>query len=270
MGRENYSIKKNSKDIHILVTNDDGIHAEGIQRLIRCLYECGGKFRLSIVAPDRERSAIGHAITMHRPLRVEEAAFFQDPELSGWSVDGTPSDSVKLALEAILDDKPDLVISGINRGSNLGTDVLYSGTVSAAVEGLIMGIPSLAVSLTGDGNSTSFDYAGKFICDLIPRLLEAKLPSSTLININIPSDTSLIKGVRVTRLGQRRYRNAFEKRKDPRGKTYYWLAGELVEDDPEEADSDTRAIKEGYISVTPLHFPLTNEKIMPLLETIFD
>ncbi len=259
-------MKKN----HILITNDDGIYAEGIQRLSQCLYEKRNDYRLSIVAPDRERSAIGHAITMHRPLLVDEINYFHNPELTGWCVNGTPSDCVKLAVEAILEDKPDLVISGITRGSNLGTDVLYSGTVSAAVEGLIMGIPSIAVSLTGNGEAKSFTFAGQFICRLFPLLLEAKLPTSTLININIPTDIDNINGIRATRLGNRRYRNAFEKRIDPRGRVYYWLAGELIDDNNEAEDADTRAIREGYISVTPIHFPLTNDNILPELKNILE
>jgi len=254
---------------HILITNDDGIYAEGIQRLSQCLYE-NNNYRITIVAPDRERSAVGHAITMHRPLLVDEISYLHNPELKGYSVNGTPSDCVKLAIEAILNDKPDLVISGINRGSNLGTDVLYSGTVSAAVEGLIMGIPSIAISLTGSGSSDSFDYAARFVCRLFPLLLEAELPAATLININVPTAVEMIKGVRATKLGNRRYRNAFEKRIDPRGRTYYWLAGELIDDDHEDEDTDTRAVREGYISVTPIHFPLTNLNILPALKTVLE
>lgn len=256
------------KQTHILITNDDGIYAEGIQRLGQCLYEKDRGYKLSIVAPDRERSATGHAITMHRPLLVDRISYLHNPELTGWCVNGTPSDCVKLAIEAILEDKPDLVISGINRGSNLGTDVLYSGTVSAAVEGLIMGIPSIAVSLTGNGNEKSFDFAGKFICHLFPLILEANLPPSTLFNINIPTDIEKIRGVRATILGKRRYRNAFEKRIDPRGRAYYWLAGELVDDDQENENTDTKTVRDGYISVTPIHFPLTNEEILPELKKI--
>jgi 5'-nucleotidase len=257
-------------DIHILITNDDGIHAEGIQHLSQVLFDCEYGYRLSIVAPDRERSAVGHAITMHRPLRVEKVSYLHNPALTGWSVNGTPSDCVKLAVEAILDQKPDLVISGINRGSNLGTDVLYSGTVSAAVEGLIMGIPSMAVSLTGRGNRESFIYAARFICRIIPRLMENRFPKSTLININVPEEVEKIKGTRVTSLGRRRYLNTFDKRIDPRGMIYYWLAGELVEDDPEDADSDTRAVRDGYISVTPVQFKLTNKEIMPALSKLIE
>ncbi len=254
------------KELHILVTNDDGIHAEGIQYLSQVLHQEGKDYRLSIIAPDRERSAVGHAITMHQPLRVEKLSFIHNRELSGWAVNGTPSDCVKLAIEAILDDKPDLVISGINRGSNLGTDVLYSGTVSAAVEGLIMGIPSVAVSLTDRGEEKNYRYAARFINKLIPELMNSGIQASTLININVPVNTDQVKGARITSLGTRRYKNIFDQRIDPRGSIYYWLAGELVDDDPENADSDTRAIRENFISITPVHFSLTDRKAMPDLE----
>jgi len=253
------------KELHILVTNDDGIHAEGIQYLSQVLQKEGHNLKLSIVAPDRERSAIGHAITMHQPLRVEKISFMHNRELSGWSVNGTPSDCVKLAVEAILESKPDLVISGINRGSNLGTDVLYSGTVSAAVEGLIIGIPSVAVSLTDRGEEKNYLYAARFISNLIPELLESGIEPHTLININIPVNTDQIKGVRITSLGNRRYRNIFDRRIDPRGSIYYWMAGEVVDDDPEDDHSDTKAIRENYISVTPVCFRLTDFEAMPKL-----
>lgn len=205
---------------------------------------------------------------MHKPLRLEEISLLDTADFKGYSVNGTPSDCVKLAVEAVLKEKPDLVISGINRGSNLGTDVLYSGTVSAAVEGLLLGIPSIAVSLTGSGESANFNYAARFARELADKVLNNSIESLTLININVPVDTDAIKGTRVTRLGTRRYQNAFEKRTDPRGNLYYWLAGELVADDPESDDCDTRAIKDGYISVTPIHFKLTNEAAMPALEKL--
>jgi 5'-nucleotidase len=252
--------------LKLLITNDDGIYAEGIQRLSQFLYETGD-YQISIVAPDHERSAVGHAITMHRPLRVQEARFIHNPDLTGWSVNGTPSDCVKLAVEAIFDERPDLVISGINRGSNLGTDVLYSGTVSAAVEGVILGIPSLAVSLSEGGKSEDFLYAARFVHRLIPRLSEFALPAGTLLNINVPAGGARVKGARVTRLGIRRYQNSFDKRVDPRGLIYYWLAGELVEGE-EESDTDVKAVLDGYISVTPVHFNLTNYTLMPALGEI--
>jgi len=255
--------------IDILVTNDDGIYAEGIQVLSQTLFESAAGYNLFIVAPDHERSAVGHAITMHRPLRVQEACFMHNRKLVGWSVNGTPSDCVKLAVEAILEQKPRLVISGINRGSNLGTDVLYSGTVSAAVEGIILGIPSVAVSLTEGGASENFQYAARFVEKLIPFLLAEPLPAGTLLNINVPPYNGGIKGIRVTRLGTRRYRNSFDKRVDPRGMIYYWLAGELVEGE-EEDDSDVRAILDGYISLTPVHFNLTNSAAIPHLQKLID
>jgi 5'-nucleotidase len=250
--------------IKLLVTNDDGIYADGIQLLSKVLFE-SGRYRLQIAAPDHERSAVGHAITMHRPLRVERARFLHNPELTGWSVNGTPSDCVKLAVEALLEKRPDLVISGINRGSNLGTDVLYSGTVSAAVEGVILGLPAVAVSLTAGGESEDFVHAAEFIRDLIPHLLAAGLPEGTLLNINVPPGCGKVGKARITRLGTRRYRNSFDRRTDPRGLIYYWLAGELVEGE-DEADSDVRAIKDGHISITPLKFNLTDDAIIPDLK----
>lgn len=256
------------EQIHILITNDDGIYAEGIQYLAHALFNSECNYRLSIIAPDRERSAVGHAITMHKPLRVEEVSFLNNPELRGWSVNGTPSDCVKLAVEAILDQKPDLVISGINRGSNLGTDVLYSGTVSAAVEGLIMDIPSIAISLTASGEKKNYLYAAKFLCRFISLLPSIGIPSSTLININVPADTDRIKGVRATSLGRRRYCNTFDRRLDPRGMSYYWMAGELVEDDLEASDSDTKAVRDQYISVTPIHFQLTDREALAVLNNL--
>jgi 5'-nucleotidase len=258
------------KDIHILITNDDGIHAEGLQYLSSYLHESSSGLKLSIVAPDRERSAVGHAITMHKPLRVEKIKFLHNPALTGYSVNGTPSDCVKLAVEAILESKPDLVISGINRGSNLGTDVLYSGTVSAAVEGLILGIPSIAVSLTKKGEEVDYRFAADFINKLIPALVESDLKPTTLLNVNVPADTGSVKGVRVTSLGTRRYSNTFEKRTDPRGMFYYWMAGEVVDDDFEDADSDTKAVRDNYISVTPIHFQLTDREALPVLTRIIE
>ncbi len=249
--------------IKTLVTNDDGIYAEGIQRLSQVLFESGA-YCLTVIAPDHERSAVGHAITMHRPLRVEPAHFLHNPALTGWAVNGTPSDCVKLAVEALMEEKPDIIISGINRGSNLGTDVLYSGTVSAAVEGVILGIPAVAVSLTGEGNSEDFTFAAEFVRDFIPHLIEEVLPAGTLLNINVPSGRSAIKGTRVTRLGTMRYRNSFDRRTDPRGMTYYWLAGELVKGETEE-NSDVQAVRDGFISITPVHFDLTNDAFIPEL-----
>ncbi len=251
----------------VLLTNDDGIYAEGIQILGETLLQ-DGNVDIYIVAPDRERSATGHAITMHRPLRAEEVKFFHNANLKGWSVNGTPSDCVKLAIEYLLPQKPDLVISGINRGSNLGTDVLYSGTVSAAVEAIILGIPAMAVSLTVQENP-DFRFAANFILRFLHIINNHDLPKNTLLNINIPGKTRKeIAGVAVTRLGLRQYRNAFQKRVDPRGRNYYWLAGEEVDPTEERKDSDVVAVKNSYISITPVHFDLTNYNLLNELKNI--
>lgn len=244
----------------ILVTNDDGIFAEGIYKLAKRLSDENEVF---VVAPDRQRSATGHAITMHHPIRAKKVKFF-DTDIEAWSVDGTPSDCVKLALEALLDIVPDFVISGINDGPNLGTDVLYSGTVSAAVEGAIHGIQSMAISMAYT-KDIDFIIGSEFAFKMVKELNTNKLPKDTLLNVNIPN-TSMkdLKGVKVTTLGIRRYKNAFERRHDPRGNEYYWLSGEVI-NEIQGKDSDINAIKDKFISMTPIHYNLTK---FDLIETI--
>lgn len=240
--------------MRILLTNDDGIFAEGLQVLAREIEAIAETF---VVAPDHEQSATGHAITMHRPLRAEKMKYLHSPGLPAWAVNGTPADCVKLAVEALLPKRPDLVISGINRGANLGTDVLYSGTVSAAIEGVILGIPAIAVSLT-EYQSPSYEYAAEFIARLAQVLVKNKAGADTLLNVNVPGcGREHMQGVAITRLGVRQYKNAFEERKDPRGRTYFWLAGELVDLEHGE-DTDVAAIKSCKISVTPIQHDLTN------------
>ena len=248
--------------MRILLTNDDGIQAEGIESLRR-VFEKREDTSIYIVAPDRERSGSGHSITFHAPLRVEEKAY-DHPHVKGYAVNGTPSDCVKLAIKAILPEPPDLIVSGINNGANLGTDVLYSGTVSAAIEGIMLDIPSIAVSLT------SFDcfdycYAAEFANNMLEKIVGKKLPPNTLLNINIPpGKEEEIKGLMITSLGVRQYEHIFDKRTDPFGRTYYWLAGEPLEVE-HDTTTDIKAIKDGYISVTPIHFDLTNYEIMESL-----
>jgi len=242
--------------MRILISNDDGINAKGINQLRKSLEEYA-EMEIFVVAPDRERSATGHKITMHRPLRVKEQ-FYPGANSKGWAVDGTPSDCVKLGLEALLPVSPDLVISGINLGPNLGTDVLYSGTVSAAIEGIINDIPSIAISLA------SYHYQDfTYSCDFIKKLVTSlgkKLKRNTLLNINVPPGKP--RGIKVTRLGNRRYVNVFYKRTDPRGGTYFWMAGEPLDVDGDDPDTDVWAVKEGFISITPVHYDLTNYQIM--------
>lgn len=251
----------------ILLTNDDGIYAEGIGALALKINELiGDKVQLDIVAPEQERSAVGHSITMHKPLRVKETTLPKSQLIRGAAVNGSPSDCVKLAVEALLEKKPDLVVSGINRGSNLGTDVFYSGTVAAAVEGIILGIPSIAVSLASFEDN-SFDFAAELTCKIISQLITEPLTKETILNINVPAiQPELIKGLKATAMGSRRYQNAFRRRKDPRGRSYYWLAGDVIEDN-NNIDVDVGAVKNGYVSVTPIHLDLTKYKaIEPLKE----
>jgi len=247
--------------MHILLSNDDGIYARGINVLRKTLEEIADK--ISVIAPDRERSASGHGITVHRPLRAKEITF-KKSKSRGWAVDGTPADCVKLGLEVLLEEPPDIVVSGINLGPNLGTDILYSGTVSAALEALINNVPSIAVSLTTYENP-NFSYAASFMKSFIPVVIEKTLPKGTLLNINIPP--GIPRGLKITRLGQRRYINVFQKRTDPRGRDYFWTAGEPVNLDQDDPQTDVKAVSDGYISITPVHFDLTNYSIMDKLKS---
>ncbi len=245
----------------ILISNDDGIFAPGITALRESLENMG---QVYVVAPDRPRSATGLGITIHKPLRADQVTF-PDSSVVAYAVNGTPSDCVKLAIQALLPAKPDIVVSGINLGPNLGTDVLYSGTVSAALEGVINDVPSIAVSLSS-WECTDFDYAAQFTKRLMKVVLEKGLPEETLLNVNIPVTKCGQKppGVKVTRLGKRRYENIFEKRTDPRGKTYYWMGGEVF-DIQEDPDTDIAVTKKGEISITPLLFDVTDHRVIRLV-----
>lgn len=254
--------------MRVLLSNDDGIHASGLREAKQALDPLGEVF---IVAPERERSGTGHGITVHKPLRPKQVKLLDGSW--GWSVNGTPADCVKLAIEALLPENPDIVVSGINFGANLGTDVLYSGTVSAAIEGIINGITSVAISLATYEHE-NFHYAAAFLTRIIPPLLKASREMGCiLININVPPGKP--KGVKVTRLGNRRYINVFHKRIDPRGRVYYWMAGEPEDAPPGDSQAgvevDFEAVKNNYISITPLHFDITDFKVIhKLAETIKD
>lgn len=240
--------------MRILVSNDDGIVAPGIQALALAL---ATEHEVTVVAPDRERSATGHALTLHKPLRVDKVALGGNIKVS-YAVNGTPSDCVKLAQGTLMPEGIDAVFSGINRGPNLGTDVIYSGTVSAALEGTILGIPSVAISLASFSD-LGYDKAAEFALELARQLSKPdhRLPHKCLLNVNYPAiEADEVAGVRITRLGERRYNDLFEVRTDPRGKTYYWLAGEVIEAE-EAADTDVTAIRDNCISVTPIHYDMT-------------
>ncbi|MDD2234570.1 MAG: 5'/3'-nucleotidase SurE [Desulfitobacteriaceae bacterium] len=242
--------------MQILLTNDDGYYARGLQTLYKILLK-EKNWDLSIVAPEGQRSAVGHAITLFNPIMVREHTL--EGNKRGFSIRGTPSDCVKLAIQGKIVPSPDLIVSGINSGANIGTDVFYSGTVSAALEGVFLGIPSIAVSLAGYKKGSNFEPAAEFIINLLPKLLER--PYKGLININIPAKPeNNWSGVRVTKLGKTVYEDVFESRLDPRGRRYFWQSGTITED--QEKDTDLNAIQEGYVSITPLHCDLTDyEKI---------
>jgi 5'-nucleotidase len=251
----------------LLLSNDDGIFALGIRSLANGLAAAG--HNVTVVCPDRERSATGHSLTMHQPIRAERMDSLFDPAVKAWSCSGTPSDCVKLALGALLDSPPDLVVSGINHGANLGTDILYSGTVAAAREGTIEGISGIAFSLANWANH-DFQPTVRFACTLVDRIAKEGLPHVMLLNVNVPPVPEAdIAGVVLARQGIRRYTDVFEKRVDPRGKTYYWLAGEVLEEFDEQPDNplpiDLQAIHQNYITMTPLQYNLTS---MEGLETL--
>jgi 5'-nucleotidase len=249
--------------MRILVGNDDGVFAPGIRALANALATAG--HNVTVVCPDRERSATGHGLTMHRPLRAESVHDLFLPIVKAWACSGLPADCIKLALDALLDQPPDLLLSGINQGANLGTDILYSGTVSAAMEGAIAEIPSIALSLTSF-TYPDFQAAAAYAVSLVEQLGVQPLPEPMLLNINIPAiPATEIAGVKTTRQGIRRYHDLFEKRSDPRGKTYYWLSGEVLEETdapviyPQDEGllTDVEAIAQNFISVTPLQYNLT-------------
>lgn len=246
--------------MNILVTNDDGIFAKGINTLVNTLKEKGHK--VFVVAPDRERSASGQAITLHSPLQIKEISKWDG--VLAYAVDGTPTDCSKLAITEIIKDPIDVVISGINKGPNLGTDVLYSGTVSAAIEAALLGVPAIAVSLAGFAN-LDYNYSANVVEKIAVEMIKQGVPKDTLLNVNVPNvDSSQIKGTAITCLGKRTYKNQFHRREDPRGNTYYWMAGE-IEDFLDDPDTDVSKIKENYVTISPIHFDFTNYNLMNML-----
>lgn len=240
----------------ILVTNDDGVHAPGLIVLAKTLKSLG---RTVIMAPDRERSAVGHALTLHRPLFAEELR--EDV----FSLNGTPTDCVAIAVKKVLPRPPDLVVSGINRGGNFGHDITYSGTVSAALEGTLLGIPSIAVSLDADSH---FHYqdAAKVAARVAAYVLTSGLPEDTLLNVNVPNMSfDSLRGMRITCQGERLYTGDIREVEDPRGRKHYWLGGGTPVCKG-GTETDMHAVTEGYVSITPLHLDLTNYHALEELE----
>lgn len=242
--------------MRILLSNDDGILAKGLSVLERACEPLG---ELYIVAPDREQSATSHSLTLHHPLRPVRLGERR------WQVDGTPTDCVMLACEALFDERPDFVISGVNHGPNMGEDVLYSGTVAAAMEGLALGIPSIAVSFAGSVLRTDalLETQVGLLRTVLERLITLPtFPANTLLNVNLPGIAAdQVRGQKLTRLGRRVFSDSIARMKDPWGREILWIGGGSVEwSGP--MDSDFRAVHDGFISITPLHLDLTHTAIL--------
>ncbi|HET7319229.1 MAG TPA: 5'/3'-nucleotidase SurE [Nitrospirota bacterium] len=242
----------------ILVTNDDGVYSPGIQILAKRLRELDD---VVIVAPDRERSAAGHSMTLHRPLLIEEVRDAM------YSVNGTPTDCINIAVKGLLKETPRLVVSGINKGPNLGDDVTYSGTVAGAMEGILLGIPSFAVSLAAREDFL-FAEAAEVALRTADSIYKQGLPAGTLLNINVPNlPVSEIQGTRITRLGKRIYHQMTVERVDPRGKKYYWIGGGEPDWEREEG-TDLDAIDRKFVSITPLHLDFTDYSSFKRLQSL--
>ncbi|HUQ47774.1 MAG TPA: 5'/3'-nucleotidase SurE [Gemmatimonadaceae bacterium] len=243
--------------MRLLCTNDDGFLAHGLKCLVAAAEPLG---EVTIVAPDREQSATSHSLTLHHPVRPIKRGERR------WQLDGTPTDCVMLAVEALMPERPDFVLSGVNHGQNMGEDVLYSGTVAAAMEGISIGIPSIAISFAGGdlrADVSMLDDQIDLLTDLLRHLTSLpSFPPNTLLNVNIPPVTrSENKGVRLTRLGQRVYSDSIKRMTDPWGREIFWIGGGSIEWSGPE-DSDFMAVREGYISVTPLHLDVTHHAML--------
>ncbi len=241
----------------ILITNDDGINAPGLKALLQPLKNAGHK--LILAAPAFESSASSHSITVHEPIFVDEY-YIEHLDIKGWSITGKPADCVKLALEVLLEEKPDMVVSGINKGPNLGIDTVYSGTVSAALEASMHNIPAIAFSLNTRLKNADYSIASEFVVSIIDEYKNYPIKSTTMLNINIPyvAKKEDIKGNIVTKLGDVAYSNVFAPRRDLQGRQYYWLGGEMINNNSCDIDFDINAINNNYIAITPLSYDLTD------------
>jgi 5'-nucleotidase len=246
--------------MRFLLTNDDGVHADGLLALKKALETMA---EVVVVAPERQRSGVGHAITMNEPLRLMETKLLDGS--SAYACSGTPADSVTLGTLEVMAGDVDLVVSGINHGPNLGWDVHYSGTVSAALEAVMIGHPALAVSLATFADDTHWETASAVTMRVVSWLMKNPMPSHTLLNVNVPNlPLNEIQGMSFTRQGPRQYVDRLEKRKDPTGKTYYWLSGTIADHHTAE-DTDVTAVADGRVAITPLHLDLTDRSMYKAL-----
>lgn len=249
-----------SRKLHILVSNDDGIDAPGLYALVQEVKKIAD---VTVVAPDKQQSAVGHAITVNYPLRV--VPFRKNGEFFGYAVEGTPADAVKLGVRFLTKVKPDILLSGINHGSNTAINIIYSGTVSAATEGTILGIPSIAISLT-TYEEADFTYAARFAARLALLVVTNGLPEGTLLNVNVPAvPEKQIRGIRVTKQGTSKWDDTFDVRRDPANREYYWLTGKMIVTDT-DLDADQVAIRNNVVSVTPIHYELTDRRTAELMK----
>lgn len=248
----------------ILITNDDGITAPGIRNLVEAVKDLG---KIYVVAPNKPQSGMGHAITIGEPLRLQKQHLFEGVE--AYSCSGTPVDCVKIAVDKILHRKPDLCLSGINHGANHSINVIYSGTMSAAVEAAIESIPSAGFSLLDFSVEADFSGARKYVRIIVEKMLASKLDKHTVLNVNIPSvPPELLKGIKICKQAYAKYEENYVERKDPHGKHYYWLTGEFINFDKSK-DTDVWALANNYVSVVPVQYDLTNYDQKTKLEKIW-
>jgi len=247
----------------ILVTNDDGVTAPGIRSLIESVSDLG---KVMVVAPDSPQSGMGHAVSITKPLRLDKVDIFEDIGVEAWQSSGTPVDCVKLAHDILLHYKPDICISGINHGSNASINVIYSGTMSAAMEAAIEGIPSAGFSLQDFNFNADFTVARQVARTIVKRMLSERMPEHLLLNVNIPRlSPEYFKGIKICRQADAKWAENFEQRKDPRGRDYYWMTGKFINRDKGE-DTDIAALNNGYASVVPVRFDLTDDYMRKWLE----
>ncbi len=247
--------------MNILVVNDDGINSQGLISLAKSLKALA---KVTIVAPAKQQSAVGHALTIDNPLRAKRENI--DDDIIAYSVNGTPSDCAKLALSSLLNEKPDLLISGINYGRNTSVNILYSGTVAAAAEGMLAGVRSIAVSLDSFSLDSDMQIASVHTTKIISQIQELDFDNNTFLNINIPNlPIGKIKGIRITKMSDSYWTDKYEKRKDPFGRSYFWFAGEF-NSKKDGLETDDSALDNGYISITPIHFNFTNSKFIDILK----
>ncbi len=252
---------KKKQEPVILITNDDGISAPGIKNLVEAVKNLG---KVVVVAPDKPQSGMGHAITIGQPLRMNKVDIFDGVE--AWQTSGTPVDCVKLAVDKVLHRKPDICLSGINHGANHSINVIYSGTMSAAMEASIESIPSIGFSLLDFNIEADFTASRFYVNKIVSALLKQKMDKHLLLNVNIPATKhELIKGIKICKQAYAKYEEDFDERKDPQGKKYYWLTGKFVNFDKSK-DTDVWALKNNYVSVVPVQFDLTNYTLKKQLE----